>query len=466
MRPSMAFVLALVVACRRDPVDATPDVPEGAPAPPPAELSRFSAPLAYDFASVLRIVDRAVPMTFGSLDSVRTLGDDSRRHYAFAAEREPFVAYAEGNVVHLRAIVAYSARGYYKPPLAPTMSGGCGGERRDERPRLLIELAAPLELTSQWRLRAATTVVRVEPASHDQRDRCDVTFLHHDVTDRVVAAARAGITEHLADIDRRIAAIDLHERFTGLWKLLGAPIQVSDGVWLTLNPRRLAIGRVSGRGHVLTIPVTLEARPEIVTASMPPEVSLGALPPLGRDSLGSGFHIRLDGTIDYLTASKVVNRALEGRVITQAGRTVRVTRALLAPAPRGQLALAVSFTGDARGTLRFIGTPRLDATRHEITMPDLDYALATDNPLIDTYAWLRSDAMRTAFRDRAHLPVDSALVQGRELLRASLNRRVGDMMTMNATVNDVGVRALYVTRAGIVVRGEALGRAGVAVRAR
>ncbi len=462
----MACVLALVVACRRDPVDASPDVPEGAPAPPPAELSRFSAPLAYDFASVLRIVDRAVPMTFGSLDSVRTLGDDSRRHYAFAADREPFVAYAEGNVVHLRAIVAYSARGYYKPPLAPTVSGGCGGERRDERPRLLIELATPLDLTRDWRLRAKTTGVTVEPASRDQRDRCDVTFLHHDVTDRVVAAARAGIESHLSDIDRRIAEVDLQDRFSGLWKLLGAPIQVSDGVWLTLNPRRLAIGRVSGRGHVLTIPVTLEARPEIVTSPEPPAVARETLPALGRDSTGNGFHIRLDGTIDYRTASEVVNRALEGRVVTHAGRTVTVTRASLTPAPRGQLALAVSFTGDARGTLRFVGTPKLDTARHEITMPDLDYALATDNPLIDTYAWLRSDAMRTAFRDRAHLPVDSALAQGRELLRVGLNRRIGDMMTMNATVQNVGVRGLYVTRGGIVVRGEAQGRAGVAVRAR
>ena len=75
---------------------------EPAPPPPPAQLSRFSAPLSYDFTAVLRVVDRAVPMKFGSLDSVKTVPGDDRRHYAFEAERDPFVAYADGDLLHLR----------------------------------------------------------------------------------------------------------------------------------------------------------------------------------------------------------------------------------------------------------------------------------------------------------------------------------------------------------------------------
>lgn len=462
----MLVIVLLLAACRREPPSSAPDLPDAAPPPPPAELSRFSTPLEYDFTAVLRVVDRAVPVKFGSMDSVKMVGTDDRKHYAFEAERGPFVAYAEGSQVHLRSTLAYAARGFYKPPLAPTVSGGCGGGKAEERPRILLELATPLSLSNDWRLQSHASLVTVEPASHEPRDRCDVTILHYDVTDRVLEAARAGITSHLADIDQKVSDVNLRDRFTGLWGLLSRPIRLADGVWLMLNPARLSIGRVSGRAHVLTIPVTLEARPEIVTATSEPVVVASALPPLGRDSAASGFHILLDGEIDYGAASAAVNGALAGKSVTQAGRTVTVTKATLSPAAKGRLVLSVSFSGDAKGTLRFVGTPAYDTARREITMPDLDYDLATNDALINTYAWLRSDAMRATFRDKAHLSADSALARGRTLLMAGLNRRIGDAVTLNATVRSVAVRGLFVTRGGIVVRGDATGKAGVAVRQR
>lgn len=456
--------LALSVGCRHDPAPERLDLPESAPPPPPPELSKFSAPLAYDFGAVLRIVDRAVPTKFGSIDSIRAVTGDSRRHYAFAAERSPFTAYAEGNLIHLRATVSYSARGFYKPPIGPTVSGSCGTGKPDDRPRVLIELATPLTLTDDWHLESAASIVTVEPASTDKRDRCDVTFLHRDVTNQVVAAARTGLSEHLADIDRKVSDVDLRDRFAALWELLEKPIRVSDNVWLVLDPKRLAIGGVTGRAHVLTIPVTLDARPAIVTSSDAPQISRAALPPLGHDGSASGFHILLDGQIDYVTASDIVDRALAGRVIAQGGKSVHVTGATLGPGDKGRLILAVSFEGDARGTLRFTGTPTFDPEHNEIALPDLDYALTTDNALLATYAWLRSDAMRAGFRDRAHLPVDSALAQGRAWLMSGLNRRIGEMTNLNASVKSVAVRGLYLTRNGIVVRAEATGSAGVAVR--
>jgi hypothetical protein len=188
------------------------------------------------------------------------------------------------------------------------------------------------------------------------------------------------------------------------------------------------------------------------------------LPSLGRETSSGGFHILLDGEIDYASASAAVDRALAGRSVTQAGRTVTVRTARVAPGGNGKLLLDVSFDGDANGTLRFLATPTYDTVSKEITMPDLDYDLSTSNALINTYAWLRSDAMRATFRERAHLPADSALAKGRELLRAALNRDIGDAMTLNASIASVAVRGLFVTRTGIVVRGEATGRAGVAVR--
>ena len=453
----------VVVACRREPVTTAALIDEAPPLPAPAAPSRFSVPLDYDFTAVMRTVERVVPRKFGSMDSVRMAGNDSRRHFAFEADRGPFAAFADSDHVHLQATLAYAVRGWYKPIVGPTIGAGCGGDA-NSRPRIVIELAAPLTLTNDWHLASRTRIVRVEPASTLPQDHCSVSILRRDITDRVVDAARKGISSHLRDIDRKVHDVDLTPRVRQWWGMLSRPIRLTDGVWLLLNPERLAMGRVVGRGHIVTVPVTLAARPRIVTSVDTPRVDTTALPPLGRDTVADGFHILMDGLIDYTAASRAVAHAIDHKQVTEAGRTVTVDTAIVRPAPRGRLALVVVFSGDARGQLHFIGTPVFDAKRGEITVPDLDYNLDTDNQLINTYSWIRSDALRTAMREKAQVPVAEALARGKELLLKGLNRQVGQVMTLSATVDSVAVKGLYVTRAGLVVRGEASGRAGVSVR--
>ena len=415
---------------------------------------------------MVRVVEQAVPKIFGSMDSVRMIGTDDRRHYAFEAARGPFTAFAEGNQVHLRATVAYRAKGFYKPLIGPTLSAGCGGEREADRPRVVIELATPLTLTPDWHLGSKARVVRVAPASNAPRDHCDATVLRRDMTPRVVEAARSALTNHLADIDRKVAEVDLRDHFEEWWGLLAKPIQLADGVWLMLGPQRLRIGTVSGRDKVLTVPVSLDARPRIVTGRDQPAVQLTPLPPLGHDTVANGFHIAMDGNVDYLTASRALVSVLAGKTVVEGKRSVMVQRVAVMPAPKGRLALSVTFSGDARGTLRFVGTPTYDPRGGMLTVPDLDYDLEVDSQLMKTYSWLRSDQLRKTFRERARVPAGPALARGRELLLDGLNRKLGDAVTLSATVDSVAVRGLYVTRDGLVVRAEASGRAAMTVQPR
>lgn len=462
-----AFVAATITlgACRREVVTTAALIEEAPPLPAPAAPSRFSVPLDYDFTAVLRTVERVVPRTFGSMDSVRMVGNDSRRHFAFQADRSPFVAFADSNHVHLQATLAYAVRGWYKPIVGPTIGAGCGGgDDVNSRPRVVVEMATPLTLTDKWHLASHARIVRVEPASTLPQDHCSVSILHRDITDRVVEAARKGISDHLKDIDRKVGDVDLTPRVRQWWAMLSRPIRLTDGVWLLLGPEHLAMGRVVGLGHVVRVPVTLAARPRIVTSVDTPRVDTTALPPLGRDSVADGFHILMDGLIDYAAASRAVAHAIGHKTVSEAGKTVTVDTALVRPAPRGRVVLVVEFSGDARGQLHFIGTPVFDAKHGEITVPDLDYNLDTDDQLINTYSWLRSDALRSTMREKAHVPVAEALARGKDLLLKGLNRQVGSVMTLTATVDSVAVKGLYVTRAGLVVRGEASGRAAVSVK--
>jgi len=456
------LALASAAGCAPE-APATANVPPigAAPPPPPAELSRFSVPIAYDFTSMLPVVERAVPRTLGSLDSIRMIGTDSRRHYAFEAHRGPFTAFVQGREVHLRSTIGYEARGFYKPIIGPTLGAGCGTE--EDHPRIVLELATPLTLTDRWHLSSHARLVHLGPASTAQRDRCDVGILHTDVTEQVVSAARDAVAEHLPDIDRLVGEVDLRPRFEEWWALLAKPIELAPSVWLALGPERLRMGRVTGRQRTLVIPVTLDARPRIVTGAQAPDASPSPLPALAHDTVSNGFHILLDGDVDYRTASRALSDEFGLRTIEQAGRTIRVVSVEVAPAAGGQLELAVAFIGDAKGTLRLVGTPRYDTRRRELTVPDLDYALKVNDRLVSSYAWLRSARLRDTFRERAHFPVDAALAAGRSLLTQGLNRRIGDAVQLSATVDSVAVRGLYVTLDGVVVRAEARGHAAVTV---
>jgi hypothetical protein len=429
--------------------------------PPPRTLSHFDVPLDYDFTPVLAVVERVVPRTFGSLDSVRTIGTDQRKHYAFVATRDTFTTFVRGSEVHLRTTLSYEARGYYKPLVGPTIGAGCGN--KNTQPKIVVELVTPLTLSSNWHLRSAARLVRLAPASDSAKDHCTVSIVSYDVTTKVVDAARSALTSHLVDIDRKVAAIDLTERATGWWKTLNQSIRLADGVWLTLEPQQLRLGRVTGDGHTLTVRAGLDAYPAILTGAEPPMV-VPPLPPLARDTSGSGFHIVLEGNVDYLTASHALTDALRGKTVRQAGRSVTVQSVVAVPAAGGRLALAVTFTGDAQGTLRLIGTPKYNAALGMIVVPDLDYDLTTDNQLINAYAWLRSDALLELLRDKARVPVAPVIDRGRTLLVNGLNRTIGGVLTIKATVDSVDVRALYVTTPGLVVRASASGTARVLVR--
>jgi len=453
-----------LLACTREAPStktAPPDV--GAPAPSAPALSRFSVPLEYDVTAVLRLVDQVVPTTFGSMDSVRAINGDSRKHYAFEATRGPFTAFASGREMHLRATFAYRARGYYKPPIGPTISAGCGSDK--EQPRIVVELATPLSLTSNWHLVSHARLVTIRPASTEGRDRCDVGILHTDVTDRVIGAAQSALVAKLPDIDRKVGTVDLSNRVTEWWGLLNRPIRLTDGVWLTLQPEQLRMGTVRGEAKVLTVPVSLDARPRIVTGTEP-QTAATALPPLAKDTVADGFRVEMDGLVDYGTASKAITSALAGRRFTRAGRTVAVENVTVLPASRGRLLLGISFAGDAAGRLQLIGTPRYQPAAGIVDVPDLDFDLDTDSKLVNGFAWLRSDDLRATIRERARVPVQPALDKGRELLLSGLNRKLGDAVTMSATVDSVSVKGLFVTRDALVVRADATGQARFTVKQR
>lgn len=445
---------------RTQPASGAP--PAGpAPAPPAQTVSRFDVPLTYDFTTVLQTVERAVPKTFGSLAEVKRVGDGNSKHYAYVATRGAFTAFAHGSEVHLRTTLTYTARGFYKPPIGPTLGASCGAD--DARPQIVAELVAPLTLTPDWHLRSRARIASLAPASTSDRDKCRISFLSIDVTGQVIDAARKGIDGHLRDIDAKVGKVNLTDQATGWWAHLNEPIRLTEGVWLLLQPRQLRLKGVTGERHLLNVAAGLDAFPVIVTGPRPSPV-VPSLPPLGNDSGGAGFHVSLEGTVDYATASRTLTNELGGKTVAIGRRTVRVQALSASRSKEGRLALSVAFTGDAVGNVQFIGTPRFNRATDQIVVSDLDFDLATNSELLNAYAWLRSDALLGFFREKSRLPSAPVVARGSRLIELGLNRTVGGVLTLAGRVDSLVVLGVYVEPRGVTVRALVVGDASAAVR--
>lgn len=463
---TLAFFVLAISACREGPAPAVPARSFASAAvavapPPPLAVSRFDVPLSYDFTQVLATVERVVPMTFGSLADVKSVGDSDRKRYAYVATRGPFTAFARGGEVHLRTTLTYTARGSYKPRIGPALSATCG--ESGARPRIVAELVAPVTVTSNWHLKSKARIATLAPASAEDRDRCRLSFLSIDVTERVLGAARKGIEARLTAIDAKVATVDLSTRAAGWWTHLNAPIRLADGVWLLLQPEQLRLKGVRGEGHTLTVAAGLDAFPTVLTGARPLPL-VRPLPPLGNDTGTAGFRVALEGTIDYATASRALTSQLRNKTVAIASRTVRVGAVTASRRRDGRLALTVGFTGDAVGDVQFVGTPRMNRTTDQIVVSDLDFDLSTNSTIVNAYAWLRSDVLLAFFRERARLPSAPVIAHGTRLIEQGINRTVAGVLTLAGSVDSLVVLGVYVEPRGLTVRALVTGDASVAVR--
>lgn len=450
-----------MLGCGREPARVVENV-----APPAASraareevVSTFDVPLAYDFTNVIAQVERVVPVKFGSLSEMKSAGD--RKSYAYQATRGRFTAYAQGEEVFLRSTLSYSARGSYDSPIGPKVSASCG--TKGERPRIVVELAAPITLTPDWELRSKVRIVRIAAASDDDRDRCRMSFLNIDVTEKVLEGARKGLETQLPVIDTRISKVSLVKHATKWWDHLNAPIRLTENVWLLLQPKQLRLKELRGTGHTLNIEAGLDAVPIVVTGPRPVRVVL-PLPPLGDAAGEDGFRVDLFGTVDFITASKALTKNLRGKRLDISGHSVEVRAVRAFRSPRGRLGLSVSFIGDAVGDVQFVGTPRINRSTDQIVVSDLDFDVATDNPLVNGYAWLRSETLVAFFRDQARFPSAPVIAMGSTLIEKGLNRTIGGVLTLAGQVDSLVVLGVNVEPAGLTIRAQVTGDASVKVR--
>ncbi len=428
---------------------------------PPLATSTLDIPLTYDLAPVIAALEKAVPTRFGDISKRISVPDRPRMHIAFEASRDPFRVALDGQTAHITAVVHYVGRGWYDSRFAPEVSASCGID--NERPRAVIELAVPLRITSDWKLRGRSRIVRVAPFSSDKRDQCRVTVLSIDVTSRVTDATRSLLEEKRSFIDGKVAAVAIRPRFEQWWLLLQKPIQLTDNVWLTLNPTAVRMGKSLGTRRTLVTALGFSASPRVLTGNRPVD-GRAPLPPLDSAAVGDGLHVLLEAILGYDVATKLVKEQLVGKTVERAGQKLTVKEARLFGIGGGKLALELRLTGTTRAHIFFVGTPVYDPASRELFVPDLEYDVASANSLVSGFEWLKHDDVRTFFRTHARWPVGDVIANGRAHLQEGLNRDLAPGVHLSADVTDVKGLAVHALRSGIALRAQADANAQLTIR--
>ena len=443
-------------------VEPAPPVARSDVFPSEAAPSLISMPVALPVDLLLRLLDEAVPLAHGTETAPVDLGLQGRTSAQIALRRGPLRATFEGHEARVETTIRYGLRFSYALPVLPDVSGSCGiGNAR--QPGLEVTLRSPVTLDRDWLLRTQVQVASVRPASLTEVDRCEVTALGVDVTDRVVEGARAYLQEHLAGIDGRAARVDTRSRFERWWSVLREPIELSDSVWLSIGPEAIRRGPVTGSGDSIHVELGLRASPRI-TLGARPRASAVSLPPLDSGAIAPRLDLLVDARADYGTIGALLTERLSGRHVEVRGLDLRIDSLGALGIGAGMMALQVHVSGDLKGGLFFTGTPTLDARRERVSVPDLELDVASERLLSGLVPSLFAVRLRDVLRQEASWPLDPAMRWLEDWLRVGLNRDVSDGLRVTGIVHSVDVVGLYPLRNALLVRLSAGGSASLVVR--
>lgn len=441
-----------------------PSSGQAARAVPEPEPSTITLPVTVSLASVAAQVEALVPKGEDHEDEWRPVGKAPVVGTVYVKElweRDPLALQIHGDHVDVAAHVRYRARvatraclpigGCRFVPLA-----GCGQDAM--MPSLDIGLRTSLAWSADWTLTPRTTPSPVAPGVP-----CLLTGARIDVTDRVRTAVASVLAKAAPRIDEKIrAAAAVRRRVEGVWSALQKPIRAGSDAYLLLQPEAVAATPPRGSGTTLSTTVSVTVRPKVVIGADQPAAAPRPLPRGGVVGPGRGFRVQIVAELPMDAANEILAKSLAGRTFVVKGHRVRVRDARMY-AGGTRVVLPVVLSGDAKGTVYFVGTPQFDPLTREVSVPDLDFSVESRQVLPQVAGWLLYDQLRDDLRKAARFSVGERVDRIHAQVDSALNRPLGRDVRMSGGVDALRPLGVYVVAQSLAAVVEADGHLRIAV---
>jgi hypothetical protein len=419
-----------------------------------AQDSTISVPIRTALTPLTPIIEAQVPKKLH--DEVTELGVT----VTYDIVRGPITLQMKGTSLQATATTRYAVEACPGP--LRCISCGIG----DEPPRrAILTMDAKLSWDESWRLRSTTTPV---PATFP--DRCTVTRLDLDITDRFIAPiVDAQLRAAARTIDRNVPAlVSIRPIADQIWSGLQAPFEIAPRTWLIFEPTTVSLGAVRGSGVIAESNLSIRARTRVVVGDRP-AVTSRPLPALGSDEGSGGLVIPFDVELTYEEATRLANDHLSARTHTLRGTEVRIESLRVTPAEKGRVGVEAIIdyrgSGPARykGPVQLEGTPRVEGDR--VTVPDLDFKLdpARSNIFVRTADTFAHDLLRSRAREAAVFLLAKHAESARQEITRALNRPLAPGVMLRGSADAVQPHSVVGGPNGVAVRVTVTGRASVEV---
>lgn len=448
----LALIAALCIAgCSREldvprPLSGTPTPP------PPLEPSVVLVPVTMNMGALFAEVERTVPRTRRASGAWTVVDDNPVGEVGVKYEvwRDPLQLAFQGATLTASAKVYYWMEVAQKIP-KPFVGGAfwqslasCG---RGEPPRRAVAgLRTSFTWRPDWRLTSTTSLLPISFLN-----RCEVTLLNIDVTDRVKDAFETGLRQGAAIADDRMRGLGDFRRYGELaWRQLLEPVRLDDDLWLMMEPSSAYVSSLNGSGDRVTATIGLTALPRVVYGPRPAP-SMRPLPKLETRGTGEGLHVMVEGDLPFADANRELVNAIVGRTFTVTGHDVNVVSASLWGAG-DQVVVQLGLTGDVRGTIYFVGSPAYDPASNMLYLRDLDYSLETRTALATIADWMNHEGFRQSIAGQARFPLSDHISEVKARLDAAMNQTYGANIAAHGRVSAIRPVGVYLTATGFKAR--------------
>ncbi len=449
-----AALLLTAVSCGGDSFEAPPPlvvtgvVQESLP---PVPSSRLEIPVRYDLTPGLAWLESEVPDTIGKIEDKLAVKGNDRLHIAYEIVREPFHLGIEGRTVTMSSVLHYQGRGWYNAPIIPEVSASCGTGEGDEQPRARVTLRVTGRIDDTWTFRTKSIVDAV-PLTDTERDQCEVTAAHINVTDKVLSAAEGALQGQLVKVDKKLAAFPLRASVEGIWGTIQKPLRLTDSLWLLITPVAMRFLPPTTSGDTLIWQVGLEANPRIVGGSRPDSSTNPLLPPDRSEAPPAELLILSEGRLPYDVAEDILSKALAKTKIKVGRHTMSIRHLKPTPLGDGRVVVALTVSGAANGTLYAVGRPQIDSAG-VLTMPDLIIDAGTTDALTGALAWLAStDKVTELLREAIRINLAPTLEKARVLAEENMNRELAPGIVLRTTLTSAMPIGVWAAPDALVAR--------------
>jgi hypothetical protein len=353
--------------------------------PAVSPVSVIQIPLELDLGPLVQAADSSLPTQAGHWPGWHKWhGIDAR----YRAWRGPLWLAMQGGVLQAQAHVRYQLQARKGLIGDVGLTVGCGV---DEPPRqALIGVLVRLDWEPDWSLHP---LFRVLPTRF--LDPCEVTVADIDVSPLVGKVFEGRIEKTLMEAMHALAPRLTHLRGEAAraWQGMQAPREVIAGLWLHIQPLRVALAPPQGAGSRVQTTLWLLLRAWL-SADPGPTTAPTPLPPLApHHPSPPGLRFALALELDYPAISAALGERLVGQSADMQGQKARLDGVSLS-AKGEDLVLVAELSGDLTGWLTIMARPGFDTATQTLRLKDVDFIFDAADPNQELMANLFYDRIR------------------------------------------------------------------------